>query len=143
MWFSLPKIKTDELDYRNEFSRFRKCFFKVAYYWVCLMYQCFCQHVSTNGICQLSHRFCQTKHRMNIRTLGLLLSGQYIWTIFFEHTPPTGNFWVWKDVFCSYLNSYLGRISAEETSTSMKTEFWTYITDTTILHHIQTYHNIR
>ena len=37
--------------------------FKVAYYWSSMMVQCFCQHVNTDGICQLSYRFCQTKHR--------------------------------------------------------------------------------
>ena len=61
--FHSQTIKTDELDYGNEFSKFRKCFFKVAYHWLSMMFQCFCQHVSTDGICQLSYRFCQTKHR--------------------------------------------------------------------------------
>ena len=37
--------------------------FKVAYYWLSMMFQCFCQHVSTDGICQLSYRYCETKHR--------------------------------------------------------------------------------
>ena len=37
--------------------------FKGAYYWLSMIFQCSCQHVSTGGICQLSYRFCQTKHR--------------------------------------------------------------------------------
>ena len=134
MWFSFPKNQNRRIGLWNLVNL--ENVFKVAYYWLSMMFQCFCQHVSTDGICQLSYRFCQTKHR----TLGLLLSGQYIWTIFFEHTPPTGSLWVWKDVFCSYLNSYSGRVSAEETSTSMETKFWTY--KQFLYHNIAPYINI-
>ena len=38
-------------------------FFKIAYYWLSMIFQCFCQYVSMDSICYLLYRFCQTKRK--------------------------------------------------------------------------------
>ena len=87
------------------------------------MFQCFCQHVNTDGICQLSCRFCETKHR-TIPGHWVCYCQVNTYEQYFLNIPRQQAAFVdGKMYFCSYLNSYLGRVSTEETSTSMKTKF--------------------